>query len=227
MDLFPWIAPLIGLASALHCFGMCGGIVGALTLCLPEPARSRPGAALPFLLAYNGGRIAAYVAAGALAGALGGAGSEAVEARWGAEVGGLARRALASAVLVTVGLHLAGWLPGLNALERLGAPLWRRISPLTRRLLPVASPGRALLYGLLWGWLPCGVVYSALLAAAVRGGAAEGALFMLLFGLGTLPALLAMGHFSAGLLRLARGAALRRAIGFGIIVAAAAQWWLM
>ena len=214
MDYLFGLAFLVGLSSTLHCLGMCGGIAGALTVCLPEEIRERRGRMVPFLAAYNSGRIASYTAAGALAGMLGGAGAAAV-----GPAGNLALRAFAAAVLISVGLYLAGWLPGLSALERLGNPIWRRLSPLARRLLPVATPLQALAYGAVWGWLPCGVVYSGLLAAAGTGNAASGALFMFAFGVGTLPGVFTMGLFSGWVIGMGRDPRLRKAIGIVIIVA--------
>ena len=214
MDYLFGLAFLVGLSSTLHCLGMCGGIAGALTVCLPEEIRERRGRLVPFLAAYNSGRIASYTAAGALAGMLGGAG-----ASMAGPTGHLALRAFAAAVLISVGLHLAGWLPNLNALERLGAPVWRRLSPLGKRLLPVANPWQALAYGAVWGWIPCGVVYSGLLAAAGAGSAADGALFMFALGLGTLPGVFTMGIFSKWVIGLGRDPRLRKSIGIVIIIA--------
>ncbi|HUM92742.1 MAG TPA: sulfite exporter TauE/SafE family protein, partial [Candidatus Competibacter sp.] len=184
---------LIGLTGGVHCVGMCGGIVGALTLGLPL-ARERPLLArLPFLLAYNTGRIASYVAAGALAGGVG---------AWAANLVSVHRAQLglqvvAGLFMILLGLYLAGWWPVLGHLERAGGVLWRRIEPLGRRLLPVRTLPQALGIGLVWGWLPCGLVYSALVWAIGAGGAGKGALLLLGFGLGTLPALLAMGTAAA------------------------------
>ncbi len=101
--------------------------------------------------------------------------------------------ALAALLLVGMGLYLAGWWRGLTHLETLGGHLWRHLQPFASRLLPVRSSGQALLLGTLWGWLPCGLVYSSLLWAASQGNALTSAGLMLLFGLGTLPALLLTG----------------------------------
>jgi uncharacterized protein len=169
---------LLGLTGGVHCFGMCGGIVGALTLGLPlgpgHPLRTR----WPYLLAYNVGRIASYAAAGALAGGVG---------AWAAHLlavhhAQLGLQILAGLFMILLGCYLAGWWLVLNRLEQAGGVLWRRIEPLGRRLFPVRTPVRALGIGLVWGWLPCGLVYSVLVWAIAAGGAAQGALLLLSFG---------------------------------------------
>jgi len=208
---------LVGLLGGVHCLGMCGGVSSALALGVAPgsaPGRGRVMRLLPFLLGYNAGRILTYTAAGALIGGLGYLAGEALaEYRAWSWL-----RLAAGALMVAMGLYLAGWWMGLGALERAGARLWRRIQPLSRRLLPPPTPAHALGLGLLWGWLPCGLVYSALLASTAAGGWLEGAAVMLAFGLGTLPTVLAMG-LAAGTFRPPVG--LRRAagalvIGFGL-----------
>ena len=152
-------------------------------------------------------------------------------ARWAAP--GLAaaawRRWLMVSLLVAIGLHLAGLLPGLARIERLGRAVWRRIEPRARRLLPVRTPGQALALGALWGFLPCGLVYTMLLTAAASGGIGAGAVVMAAFGLGTLPALLAaglwFGRFEAVVrrrgARLAAGLAVAAFGVHGLVVAGA------
>ena len=176
----------VGLLGGVHCLGMCGSIVGIFTAQLPKE-----GARWPFHLAYNSGRIASYTLAGLLVGAIG-------------QTGLLMRDvvpiqhllfALSSLMLIALGLYLAGIWSMVRHIERVGNGLWQRIQPLTRRLLPVTSPTRALLLGTLWGWLPCGLVYSVLVTALASGHAQSGALIMLAFGLGTLPNLLVIGLF--------------------------------
>jgi sulfite exporter TauE/SafE len=179
---------LVGLLGAVHCAGMCGSIVGALTRGLPERVRRFPGV-LPYLIAYNVGRVASYALAGALAGT---AGAFASDLLW-MHRGRLVLLALAGVFLGLMGLSLGGWWNALAPVERAGAVLWRRLQPLGVRLLPVRSPAGALLLGLLWGWLPCGLVYTVLVWSLTAGGAAHGALLMASFGAGTLPALFAMG----------------------------------
>ncbi|MGE5384901.1 MAG: sulfite exporter TauE/SafE family protein [Betaproteobacteria bacterium] len=172
---------LIGLFGGVHCVGMCGGIVGALSL--GGPSR------WSLHLAYNGGRIVSYILAGALAGGLGGAGL-ALAGQWPIR---LALYIFANLMLVALGLYLAGATGLLAPIERLGGILWRRLQPLTRRFLPARSLWQAFPLGLIWGWLPCGLVYSALVTALGTGSVGEGALAMLAFGLGTLPNLLLAG----------------------------------
>ena len=172
---------LVGLLGGTHCVGMCGGIVGALSV----GGGNRPS----LHLAYNAGRIASYAAAGALAGTVGEAGI--------ALAGTLPVRTvlsvLANLMLVALGLYLMGATRALAFTERAGQGLWRRIQPLTRRFLPARTVAQAFPLGLLWGWLPCGLVYSTLLWAASQGSALDSALLMLAFGVGTWPVLLLTG----------------------------------
>jgi sulfite exporter TauE/SafE len=175
---------LVGLLGGGHCAGMCGGIVGAVTVTLPG---SRP--QWPFLLAYNFGRIATYVLAGLLAGAIG-ASSFFLDHLLPIEK---ILYALANVMLILLGLYLAGIWRVLTRLERVGGLLWQRLQPYSRKLLPVRTVPQAVLLGTLWGWLPCGLVYSLLVAAVATAKPAEGGLLMLAFGMGTLPALLTMG----------------------------------
>jgi sulfite exporter TauE/SafE len=176
----------VGLLGGVHCLGMCGSIVGIFTAQLPKD-----GARWPFHLAYNSGRIASYTLAGLLVGAIGQAG---LLMRDVVPIQHLLF-ALSSLMLIALGLYLAGIWSMVRHIERVGNGLWQRIQPLTRRLLPITSPTRALMLGTLWGWLPCGLVYSVLVTALASGHAQSGALIMLAFGLGTLPNLLAIGLF--------------------------------
>lgn len=175
---------LVGLLGGGHCVGMCGGIVGAVSMTLPG---QRP--QLPYLLAYNGGRIASYTAAGVLAGLVGASGFFLDHVLPVEKL----LYALASLMLVALGLYLAGWWQGVLLLEKAGGALWKHLQPWSKKLLPLRSPPQAFALGLVWGWLPCGLVYSVLVAALASGSAVSGGLLMLAFGLGTLPTLLAMG----------------------------------
>ncbi|MBI3900149.1 MAG: sulfite exporter TauE/SafE family protein [Gammaproteobacteria bacterium] len=199
---------LVGLLSSIHCIGMCGGIVGALTLGIRAPGRTM-GSIAPYLLAYNTGRIASYAVAGAIVGFL------------SVPLLQLAPRFVArlisAAFMVALGLYLTGWWTGLALLERLGGNLWTRIAPLGRRLLPVRHPLQALLLGLLWGWLQCGLVYATLAWSLAAGGATESAALMTAFGLGTLPMLLIMGATARWFGGIARQAWVRRVVGLLLI----------
>ena len=187
----------LGLASGLHCVGMCGGIVAAFTSA-PRTAvlhDARNASDWPRHLAFNAGRVASYAAAGAIAGAIGAVGAtigELVHAQ-------LALYVLANLMLVVVGLHLLGIGAPLARIEALGAPLWRRIAPHAGRLAAARSLPAALGAGALWGWLPCGIVYGALATATLAGSATGGAIAMTAFGAGTLPYLLAAGVGAARL----------------------------
>ena len=206
------VAFAVGLLSALHCIGMCGGIMGALSVALPESTRAQPARLIGFLAAYNLGRVLSYGVAGALAGGLG---LTVVSGTGSGEVG-RALRLAAALLMVLAGLNLAGWLPAMGRLERLGTPLWRRLEPLAHRLVPVRTPGRAALYGAVWGWLPCGLVYAMLGVAAGQATVAGGAGVMAAFGAGTLPTLLLTGLFAGRLYRLRRRPLLQRVGGLAV-----------
>ncbi|GAO94439.1 membrane protein [Pseudomonas syringae pv. actinidiae] len=200
-------ALVLGLLGGGHCLGMCGGLMGALTLAIPKEQRNRR---FRLLLAYNLGRIISYAAAGFCSGLVG----------WAVAQSPLATglRVMAAVLLIVMGLYLAGWWSGLTHIERLGRGLWRYVQPLASRLLPVSSLPRALLLGALWGWLPCGLVYSALLWASSQGNPVDSALLMLAFGLGTWPVLLATGLAAERTTALLRKRGVRVAGGLLVIV---------
>ncbi|WP_263139460.1 sulfite exporter TauE/SafE family protein [Pseudomonas alcaligenes] len=209
----PELAPLLvsalilGLLGGGHCLGMCGGLMGALTLAIPAEQRGRR---LRLLLAYNLGRVLSYTAAGVLVGLAGWALASSPAA--------MALRVIAALLLIAMGLYLAGWWSGLTRIEAVGRGLWRHLQPLARRLLPVSSVPRALLLGALWGWLPCGLVYSTLLWAASQGSALDSGALMLAFGLGTWPVLLATGLAAERLKRVLQRRGVRVAGGLLIMV---------
>lgn len=195
---------LVGLLGGVHCLGMCGSIVGIFTAQVPKGA-SR----WPFHIAYSSGRIASYAIAGALAGAVGQAG---LLMRDAVPVQHLLF-ALSSLMLIVLGMYLAGLWGAARRLEHLGSGLWKRLQPFTSRLLPVNTVPRALGLGVLWGWLPCGLVYSVLVTALASGDATQGALVMAAFGLGTLPNLLAIGLFWESIKRWTQSPTVRLAAG--------------
>ncbi|HID44964.1 MAG TPA: sulfite exporter TauE/SafE family protein [Chromatiaceae bacterium] len=205
---------LMGLFGALHCVGMCGSIMGVLTFSLPEEIRKDPLQLMGYLSYYSLGRILSYTLAGTLAGAFGAGLLFRISPQYGHTILLL----MATILMIAVGLYLAGWFPAFAHIEKAGAPIWRKLEPIGRKLLPVSTPWQALLYGLIWGWLPCGLVYSALFIAIGQGGMMQGGLFMLLFGTGTLPAVMATGIFAEHVMRFSRNPKLRMIAGILLIV---------
>ena len=177
---------VIGLLGSTHCLGMCGGISASLSMNLPV-GRGFRWRQLAMLLAFNGGRIASYVLIATLIAWL------SISATGALSSLGPWLRTLAGLLLILMGLSMAQWWNGIRQVERIGGPVWRRLPPLTAKLLPVRHPGQALLLGTLWGWLPCGLVYSTLGWAALQPTLASAAGTMLFFGLGTLPSMLGTG----------------------------------
>ncbi|AXK39988.1 sulfite exporter TauE/SafE family protein [Crenobacter cavernae] len=216
-----WLALfVVGLLGGGHCVGMCGGVVTALSFGLPA-SRVR----WPLMIAYNLGRVGSYTLVGALLGALAQAGlsmADFAPLRWGLFVA-------AQLMLIALGLYLAGLSALVTRFETLGRPFWRRVQPFIARFLPVRKLGQALAVGALWGWMPCGLVYSASLSALASGSALKGASLMLAFGLGTLPNLLLMGAFADRLKTLLQKRALRLVAGLSVLalgVVGLLQWWL-
>jgi sulfite exporter TauE/SafE len=220
---------VVGLLGSVHCAGMCGGIVGALSVA-PGVGRPVPAAVtipvraaasrapLANVLAYNTGRIGSYMLAGALAGGLA-QGAHALAHLPALQVGAYW---LANLMLAALGLYLMDAWRGLARLEQGGQFVWRGVKPLLRRIGPLDGPGRMLVAGSLWGWLPCGMVYSVLVTAMLSGSAGSGALVMLAFGLGTLPMLLGLGLLGARLRGWLRSPRVRLAcgilvLGFGLL----------
>lgn len=211
----PYVAAfLAGALGGVHCVGMCGGVVGALVHGLPQTARRRSSTLLPFVLAYNLGRIFSYTVGGAIAGYLG-----FVAADWVSEYHSWFLLRIAAAVLmIGFGLYIAGWWMGLVYIERLGARLWRRIQPIGGRLFPIHRWYQALVLGLLWGWLPCGLVYAVLVWSFAAGGWREGAMLMASFGVGTLPLLVVLGVAAGKLTTLLQRQGVRGVAGLTVMV---------
>lgn len=212
---------LVGLLGGVHCVGMCGGIVGTLTMGLPRAVRGHLVAQLPFQLAYNAGRVAGYTLAGALMGGLGSLLLQALPLQQAQRI----LYGVAALFMLAMGLYLGGWWRGLIWLERVGAPLWRRLEPLGRRLLPVSSPWQALGLGLVWAWIPCGLVYSVLIWCVSAGSAARGAALMLAFGVGTLPNLLGISFLAGAAARLGEALWMRRSAGLLVLAFGVYALW--
>ncbi|MDH3265511.1 MAG: sulfite exporter TauE/SafE family protein [Gammaproteobacteria bacterium] len=200
-------AVVAGLLGSAHCLGMCAGISGLFAV-NASVASTRNN--LPFALTYNAGRVISYAMLGIIVGAFG---SVIVKASPGVASG---VRVLSGVIIILVGLKVAFDLRLLLTIERMGATLWARIAPAAKFLVPVTSLPRALGLGLVWGWLPCGLVYSVLLIAATSARPMSGAMIMVAFGLGTMPAMVMTG---LGAARLAESMRRKNArIGLGLLI---------
>ncbi|WP_350333240.1 sulfite exporter TauE/SafE family protein [Coralliovum pocilloporae] len=197
---------LLGLASSLHCAGMCGGIASGLVFMFrPEDRLTRA----RVLLVSQFGRITSYMIAG---GVLGYA---------GAELYGLFDQSLAYSVLqwaaavtlIGIGLSVAGILPPLSGLDRLAAPIMARLMP---RGSARPSSSAPFLAGMVWGLVPCAMVYGALFTAMLTGSATGGVLMMAGFGLGTLPAVTVSAFGVTSLTRINTRGLARMSIGLAI-----------
>ena len=201
---------LVGMLGSSHCIGMCGGIVSALGVGVEVGPGSRKPAQLGFHLSYNAGRIFSYLLIGLVAGF---AGSALVK------LGNpFIARVLAAGFMIALGLYLANWWRGLALLERWGYRVWQYLQPLSKRLLPVHNYRQAFFLGMLWGWLPCGLVYAVLVWALTTGNPIDAAILMTGFGLGTLPALLLVGKLSHEFARRFRSSKVRATAGLIIMV---------
>ncbi len=169
---------------------MCGGLIGAFSSQLPSSGnKNKFVSRLQFLLTYNLGRILSYATAGALVG-----GSASVLGLlFDLDIYLITLRIIAGVMMIATGLYIANIWSGIVQVERLGKFVWRFVAPIANRVLPIQTAPQAFLGGILWGWLPCGLVYSTLTWAVASNSAQQGALIMAAFGLGTLPALLSVG----------------------------------
>lgn len=183
-------ALFMGFFGSPHCLGMCGGLVAAFSLSMKEvsPAKRRA-----LIATYHIGRLLSYASLGLIAGLLGTAVLQLLM------VGNNIPRILLGLVLVFVGMTMLG-LPFLTKLERFGMRFWQALAPLRKKVFPLTTFPRALTAGLLWGFLPCGLVYGALLIAVVGHDPLTGAVLMFVFGLGTVPMLVAT-HKTVGWMR--------------------------
>ncbi len=182
-------ALIVGLLGGVHCIGMCGGIVSVMSLNVAKPSQ---GKIIWLNLAYNLGRIVSYVIAGAIAGGLG----FLLIASTGGKTAQLVLHIFAALFILALGLYLAGFWQGLTYIERAGSVIWKRIAPLAQKFVPFRKFSQGFIAGILWGWLPCGLVYSVLVWSVSAATPLNGALYMLGFGLGTLPNLMLFGLFA-------------------------------
>lgn len=204
---------IVGLLGGVHCFGMCGGIVAALSLNTSSSPQHNKPINFPVLFGYNLGRISGYMLAGALLGGLGAGLLSLADIKHSREI----LSVIAALFMIALGLYLAGIWRGITYLEKGGQSLWKFIEPVSRRFIPATHFHNAFPLGFLWGWLPCGLVYTILIWTLSAGSALEGALLMLAFGLGTLPNLLAMGLVAAKLSRWTRNRWVQRIAGLMVV----------
>jgi len=202
-------ALLAGLLGSAHCLGMCAGISGLFAVNSNITTLRNQ---IPMALTYNAGRVMSYAVLGIIVGTVG---SVIVKTTPGI-AGGI--RLLSGVVIILVGLKVAFDLRLLNPIERMGGTLWARIAPAAQRLVPVTSIPRALGLGLVWGWLPCGLVYSVLLIAATSATPVNGAAIMITFGVGTMPAMVMTGLGAAKLSQLMRRRGTRLGLGLLIVI---------
>ncbi|WP_165311369.1 sulfite exporter TauE/SafE family protein [Vibrio ziniensis] len=198
---------IVGLLGTGHCVGMCGGL-GAL-LSIGNGAYKSTVA----IIFYNVGRILSYSLFGALIGGL----STTLSQLSMLNHSLVWLRILSAIMMIILGLYVGRWWFGLLRLEKLGTGIWKYISPLGRKLLPLKKSWHALPFGIIWGWLPCGLVYSALTWAAVSGGTLEGALIMGAFGVGTLPSMLLVGLGATQIKQLQQSPTFRTIAAISII----------
>lgn len=230
---------LTGLLGGVHCAGMCGGIVSALGMmqqkALPSikgvgvtvalstaaPALAGTGAVagkspspLRNVALYNIGRITIYTLLGAIAGAVG-------SLAWLMQsVLPIQKTAylISSLLFMLMGLYVMGFKRFAVLVEALGSGLWKRVRPVATRRLGRSGTINSLATGFLWGLVPCGMVYAVLSSALVSGSAFHGALLMFVFGLGTLPNLMALGLSGQWLARASKRLWLRRCVGLMIMM---------
>lgn len=203
---------LLGFLGSVHCIGMCGGIVGALSMNSPQRIGRPHYNPWMLHLSYHLGRILTYGILGLIAGLAG---------LWLAsshDTAGLVLRSLSGILLILMALYILGATQSLTWLERTGSGIWKRIQPLSKGLIPVQYPKQGILLGLIWGFLPCGLVYSTLSWALVSASSVKSAALMMAFGLGNLPALLSLSAFTQQLTRFKQHAVVKFLIGFFIFV---------
>lgn len=225
IDLLTLMAAFLsGLMGSVHCLAMCGGIATGLGAASTIGPGARP--ALVAATTINLGRVSGYALAGAVVGGIGmGLGRVVNMLAWQTTL-----RVALGVVLMLVALRVAGVGDRWNALSRVSLPMWRWLAPLQRRLVPAHTLPRRWALGMLWGWLPCGLSGSLLLVAWLEAHVLHGALVMIAFGLGTLPAMLPLTFSGARMGRRFAGPGQRRLAAAAIFAAGlltASAPWLM
>ena len=168
-------------------------------------------ALLPRLLTFNAGRLVSYTMIGFIAGVLGAMLALNMHML-------MLLRSVAAVMLILMGLYVGQWWTGLSKVEVIGSSLWSRLSPVANSLRQKSGLQETFLLGMLWGWLPCGLVYSALTWSMSSADPKLAAILMFGFGLGTLPSMLAAGLFAYQLRRIFSMLSVRRVFAVFLIV---------
>lgn len=208
-----WLEPavlstafLAGLLGSGHCFGMCGGIAAGLG------AMSRGRAVVP-ALQFNLARLVSYAILGMLAATvLSGVSGLVPIGRW--------LRVLTAVMILLIGLKFLFNFRGIEFIERGGAGLWKKIMPFAMKAGNRQDALGRVLLGICWGFIPCGLVYTVLMTAASTANPVSGAVTMLAFGAGTLPAMLGLTAAAPALSSFLEDKTVRRMIGFALVVLA-------
>lgn len=210
------IAFFIGLFSSLHCVSMCGSIIGTLSYSLKPEIRLNKSRMATFIFSYNLGRILSYMLAGLLIGLI----ESVLTLPLGEQHGHQFLQIISALIITGAGFYIAGWFPSFAYIEKTGSYFWKAIEPYGRKLIPVATLGQAILFGMVWGWIPCGLVYTALALAATTGDITISILSMLAFGLGTLPAVMGSGMVSFYITRLTGLQTTKQVVGMLLVLVA-------
>ncbi len=203
----PFTAFFLGLLGSVHCAVMCGGISGYFHQAQSQSASMR------FSVSLMAGRLCSYAVAGALAAGFGGS----LVGVLGEQLSSNLMQVFVGLFLILLGISLTGLWNGLSGIEKVGARFWKLISPLSSCVIPITNFRGAFLAGALWGWLPCGLVYSALVLVMGAENSMLGAFSMVAFGLGTTPVLAIIGLSSQGL-KLKGKPWIRRTAGAAVIL---------
>lgn len=210
------VAFIMGVFSSMHCVGMCGSIVGTLSLSLDKSIRANKLRLSRFVLNYNIGRVTSYSIAGLIGGIL----EHVLTLPFGSGEGHRILQLLSACFMAGAGLYITGWFPRFAYIEKPGRFFWRHLEPLGRRLIPVRNLPQAFVFGMIWGWLPCGLVYAAVAIAATTGDVVRSTLTMLAFGIGTLPAVMGLGIMTSMVARLSRMRRFRQIAGISLLILA-------
>jgi len=211
-----FIAFFIGLFSSLHCVSMCGSIIGTLSYSLKPEIRQNKSRMLAFIFSYNSGRIISYMLAGFIIGLI----ESVLTLPLGEQHSHQFLQIISALIITGAGFYIAGWFPNFAYIEKTGSYFWKTIEPYGRKLIPVSSLKQAILFGMVWGWIPCGLVYTALALAATSGDITISTLSMLSFGLGTLPAVMGSGIVSSFITRLTSLQTTKQVVGMLLVLVA-------